>query len=267
MQRKMVSRLVLCLAGMVLGGVVVAGGVAATDEFERLMQEALAQDLYAADSDAVGGDAEEIMRGLVQPTLFCSGPVCLPSCTFNTLCTQNLVVGLNGSSGTQGVVCINGNSYFQPEYAYFYRTTLQPLTYGNPVIFDSVGLITEGIMNDSGTGIITIVNAGVYEIMYVLSTSNDNSVDAPDPIPNIFYLDINGSGQPDASISGSFAVPVDGTPFVSNVIGNAFFQLPEGTTIQLNNATLNSLAIINPTIGTGDTAYSYASTFTIKRIG
>ena len=147
--------------------------------------------------------------------------------------------GVAGSTGPAGPA---GSLY----YGYIYNTTVQTLAVGDPIFFDSNGVLT-GVTHTPGSANFQIDHSGVYEIYFSVAAAE----------PNQFAIIVNG-------------VPVMGSIFGSGSVtqqnnGHLIITLFTGDSISLINYSSSS----NVTLSTlaGGTNANVNASLIIKSIG
>lgn len=113
------------------------------------------------DTGSTGPTGAPGVTGDTGPTGF-TGPCC---------------TGPTGPAGTPGIAL---------DFAYIYNVTQQTRAKQEDFIFDTNGLMTEGITHTPGTAGITLVNAGIYKVDFFVSATEINQ----------FALFLNGTLVP-----------------------------------------------------------------------
>ena len=83
--------------------------------------------------------------------------------------------GPAGSTGPAGAPCPPGSNGVT-QYAYVYNLSAETVPLEADVIFDTNGVMTAGITHEPGTGGITLLNAGVYEVSFSVSGTEPNQM-------------------------------------------------------------------------------------------
>jgi len=151
--------------------------------------------------------------------------------------------GWKGEPGKDGMGGING-------FAYLYNISAQTIASGGFVNFDTEPVSKNIVLPISGGNLITIPDAGTYDISFLVRGTPIN-VNPADIIA--FELVLNSitsiPGTQFTSQQEVFALPSpNGTEVVN---GRAIIELTAGSTIQLHNITNNNLSSItlSPSIG------------------
>ncbi|MBC7884686.1 MAG: hypothetical protein H7X99_04385 [Saprospiraceae bacterium] len=119
------------------------------------------------------------------------------------------------------------------EVAFIFNTLTQVVMIEDPVIFDSNGFITSGFVHVQGTGLITIINTGIYKATFSVSGTE----------PNQFALFLN-----DSPIFGSTYGSGAGTQQNN---GQVVFSAAAGDVVSLrNHSSFSSVGLFSFTGGT-----------------
>lgn len=115
--------------------------------------------------------------------------------------------------------------------AYIYHLGLATVAINAPVLFNNIGAITSGFSYNPVTGILTVVNAGLYNIVFTVATNE----------PNQFTLFDNG-------------VPIPGTTYGSGAgtqpsTGQVIVSLGAGDQISLVNYATGSAVTLQDLAG------------------
>jgi hypothetical protein len=131
----------------------------------------------------------------------------------------------NGETGPTGPQGIQGTPAVV-DYAYLYTLTSQTINNENAVIFNFNGPLSSGFTFLPGTSDINVLNAGIYEISFLVTVNFSNQ----------FTIYVNNSPTSLSFFSGSAGV--------SNV-GHGLVTLNAGDVITLVNTNGNTVSLIN----------------------
>jgi len=151
--------------------------------------------------------------------------------------------GWKGESGKDGMGGING-------FAYLYNISAQTIASGGFVNFDTEPVSKNIVLPISGGNLITIPDAGTYDISFNVRGEplNVNPADIM-----AFELVLNSvTSIPGTQFASQKEVSVLPSPNGTEVVnGRAIVVLAAGSTIQLHNITNNNLSSISlyPTVG------------------
>jgi hypothetical protein len=132
------------------------------------------------------------------------------------------------------------------QYGYIYNFTPQTVAIEAPVLFDSNGVITPGILHTPGTSTIQVVEQGDYEVTFSVSGTE----------PNQFALFLNGAPLPE-TVYGSGA----GTQQNN---GQAILTLAAGDVLTLHNHS--SAAAVGLASLVGGTQANVNASIVIKKL-
>lgn len=151
--------------------------------------------------------------------------------------------GWKGEPGKDGMGGING-------FAYAYNISAQTIVAGGFVDFDTEPISRNILLPSSGGNLITISNAGTYDISFQVRGAplNVNPADIM-----VFELVLNSvTSIPGTQFASQQEVSALPSPNGTEVVnGRAIIELTAGSTIQLHNITNNNLSSVAlfPTIG------------------
>jgi hypothetical protein len=127
--------------------------------------------------------------------------------------------GLQGPKGDQGSPAV-------VDYAYLYTLASQTINNENAVVFNFNGPISSGFTFSPGTSDINVLNAGIYEISFLVTVNFSNQ----------FTIYVNNSPTSLSFFSGAAGV--------SNV-GHGLVTLNAGDIVTLVNTNGNTVSLIN----------------------
>jgi collagen type I alpha len=148
--------------------------------------------------------------------------------------------GADGATGPQGATGATGPPGADavlptPQYAYVYNTGAEVVALEADVVFDSNGVVTQGLVHAANTAEITVVDPGDYQVSFSVSGAE----------PNQFALFRNGSAV-DGGIYGSGASTQQNN-------GQAIVTLAAGDRLTIRNhssdAAIDLAGAPLPTIG------------------
>jgi hypothetical protein len=151
--------------------------------------------------------------------------------------------GWKGEPGKDGMGGING-------FAYTYNISALTILAGGFVNFDTDSVSRNIVLPTSGGNLITILNAGTYDISFLVRGTPIN-VNPADIIA--FELVLNSiTSIPGTQFTSQQEVSALPSPNGTEIVnGRAIIELTAGSTIQLHNITNNNLSSItlSPSIG------------------
>lgn len=155
--------------------------------------------------------------------------------------------GEPGPPGTPGEPGPPGAPGGIAEYAYIYKTGEQRVEQGDSIIFNNNGPMTAGITHTNNSAQITVITAGVYEIIYTV-TGNQTKQFAlfagSNPIASSRYGIQSGNSQ---------------------LVGLLMLEIPANTILTLRNNISTTMVDLDPDAG-GSLQVVDAS-ITLKRMG
>jgi len=116
--------------------------------------------------------------------------------------------GAQGDAGATGPACSGGGGGRGGEYGYIYNLTGRTVANESPVIFDSNGPLSAGITHSLNSSTITIVNTGIYKVVFSVSGLQANQFALTQNnvvIPGTIYGSGAGTQQNTGQVIVSFA--------------------------------------------------------------